>query len=293
MLDAPKAKYPETQILIQRACDNGLKQKEIGKMCRVQQSIVSAWLNGDKTARREQIKPLLEIFGHVGIRKKPSVYLVCEHKGFRINDAVIKALSEFLARTRLELEKTIEERKFGEEILPPYRQPQRITDQELREKFESQISSYEARLSEYDAIRSKYSEHKQLKEIEVIEETLLGLQHKRAESFNSQDEFLALFGHLSRPFRYQLFGDYENLQNDLLAAAHVYVSQTVQIDGPIIFEYTFTREPKDPGPMWDRKDQKIPWMKWTLHELGGGKFCWIVQQPKNTYLPISTQKATC
>ena len=289
-IDAPKAKYPETQVLIQRARDHGLTQNEIGVLCGVQQSIISDWLNGKKIARVEQIEPLLEKFGDVGIAAKPSVYLVYDHKGFEINDAVFKTLEEFIADVQREHKKAVQEREFIGKVLPDYRQPKRIADPELRKKFEYEIGRYEMALQEFEAVRSKYMETERENEFNALKQTRIQLFTMKGDLFKDQDEFLELFSHLPDRRMWMSGLDYKTLRNDLLAAAHKYESRIVQIEGDIIFDYVFEMDKDDPGPMWNRSDKKIPWMKWVVHDLGGGKFCWLVQHPKKTYFPIGTKR---
>jgi len=40
-------------------------------------------------------------------------------------------------------------------------------------------------------------------------------------------------------------------------------------------------------------EDNIPWMRWIAYELGGEKFCWLVQQPKSIYLLLDVIKKQC
>ncbi|QMT33944.1 transcriptional regulator [Conchiformibius steedae DSM 2580] len=59
-----KKPFKQTRELIRLAINNGWTQKEIADKCRTQQSVVSAWYRGEKLATEQQLKPLLDLFGH-------------------------------------------------------------------------------------------------------------------------------------------------------------------------------------------------------------------------------------
>lgn len=62
---ASRKKFKLTKQLIKIALDNGLTQIGIQKMCRLgSQSQVSDWKNGVKLAYEDQVKPLLDLYGH-------------------------------------------------------------------------------------------------------------------------------------------------------------------------------------------------------------------------------------
>lgn len=69
---APRKKFKLTKQLIKIALDNGHTQIGIQKMCRLSsQSQVSDWKNGVKLAYEDQVKPLLDLYGHL-LRKVTS-----------------------------------------------------------------------------------------------------------------------------------------------------------------------------------------------------------------------------
>lgn len=59
-----KRKFKQTKQLVRLALNDGLSQSEIATQCRTQQSIVSGWSKGEKFATEQQLKPLLEVYGH-------------------------------------------------------------------------------------------------------------------------------------------------------------------------------------------------------------------------------------
>ncbi len=69
-----KRKFKQTKPLVKLALNNGWTQPEIAETCRTQQSVVSAWSKGTKQGTEQQLKPLLEIFGHKLRRNSFRVY---------------------------------------------------------------------------------------------------------------------------------------------------------------------------------------------------------------------------
>ncbi|MBB1420465.1 hypothetical protein H5200_00805 [Pseudoalteromonas sp. SG43-7] len=69
-----KRKFKQTKQLIRLALNDGWTQNEIKDACRVQQSIVSGWNSGSKQGTEQQLKPLLEIYGHKLRRNSFRVY---------------------------------------------------------------------------------------------------------------------------------------------------------------------------------------------------------------------------
>lgn len=69
-----KRKFKQTQQLLKLASNEGWSQVEIAKKCRTQQSVVSGWLRGTAQGTEQQLKPLLDIFGHKLRRNSFRVY---------------------------------------------------------------------------------------------------------------------------------------------------------------------------------------------------------------------------
>ncbi|XQW84941.1 hypothetical protein ACOYR1_17740 [Thalassotalea piscium] len=69
-----KRKFKQTKQLVRLALNDGWTQNEIKDACRVQQSIVSGWKSGSKQGTEQQLKPLLEIYGHKLRRNSFRVY---------------------------------------------------------------------------------------------------------------------------------------------------------------------------------------------------------------------------
>ena len=72
--NAKNKPFKLTRELIRLALNDGWTQQEIAGKCRTQQSVVSAWKAGSKYASEQQLKPLLEIYGHKLRRKAFRVY---------------------------------------------------------------------------------------------------------------------------------------------------------------------------------------------------------------------------
>jgi len=71
-----RQKYRHTRELIKIALDEGMTQEEIARLCRTQQSTVSAWKNGKSKATVPQIESLLKRFGARVRRQAARVYLL-------------------------------------------------------------------------------------------------------------------------------------------------------------------------------------------------------------------------
>jgi transcriptional regulator with XRE-family HTH domain len=69
----PKFKY--TRELVRIAIADGMTQKQIGDLCRVEQSVVSGWLNGKSLAFEHQIAELKKRYGNRLNRTTSRVYL--------------------------------------------------------------------------------------------------------------------------------------------------------------------------------------------------------------------------
>lgn len=69
-----KRKFAQTKQLVRLAINDGWSQVDIAEKCRTQQSIVSAWNKGSKQGTEQQLKPLLEQYGHKLRRNSFKVY---------------------------------------------------------------------------------------------------------------------------------------------------------------------------------------------------------------------------
>ena len=293
--DAPKAKYVHTKEQVQNACDvHGLTQTKIAKLCNVQQSTVSDWLNGRKLARQEQIAPLIETYGTIESEANISTYLVYEKDYYTVNLEVIATLHKNRDLAIQKKSSSDYSAELTRDIGTSFRHPKRISDPELRQKFETEISKYEEQLNHYQDAASKAKQQLRQLEIDDLDNFIANMWGwlEKGKKWENKNDFLKLFSDL-RPRVYDPLHtmiNYQNIKNDALASAHVYDSQIVQIHGEIIFEFTLDTPPKDPDHRFYRSEDNIPWMRWIVHELGGGKFCWLVQQPKGIYLPLNDIK---
>lgn len=69
-----KRKFKQTKQLVRLAINDGWNQTEIAKACRTHQSIVSNWYKGIDQGTEQQLKPLLEQYGHKLRRNSFKVY---------------------------------------------------------------------------------------------------------------------------------------------------------------------------------------------------------------------------
>ena len=56
-------RFPNTKDLVRIALNDGMTQIEIARRCRSQQSQISKWKSGQLLAERQQLQPLLELYG--------------------------------------------------------------------------------------------------------------------------------------------------------------------------------------------------------------------------------------
>lgn len=101
--NARKKGFKLTRQLIRMAINDGWTQKDIADTCRTHQSIVSAWHKGQKLAAEQQVRPLLEIYGHKIRRNSFRVYWQIdpetqEKKYYRVEGKVIFAEAFYDAR---------------------------------------------------------------------------------------------------------------------------------------------------------------------------------------------------
>jgi len=71
-----KKKFRHTRELVRVALHDGMTQSEIARVCRTQQSQVSAWANGKRKATVGQIAPLVKKYGYRLNRTSARIYRV-------------------------------------------------------------------------------------------------------------------------------------------------------------------------------------------------------------------------
>lgn len=71
-----KRPFKQTKELVRLALNDGWTQDDIATSCRTQQSVVSSWNKGAKFGREEQLRPLLELYGHKLRRQSFKLYNV-------------------------------------------------------------------------------------------------------------------------------------------------------------------------------------------------------------------------
>lgn len=71
--------FPNTKELVRIALNDGMTQIEISQLCRTQQPQVSKWKSGSAVATRQQLEPLLELYGEKLRRTSFKVYQTQHH----------------------------------------------------------------------------------------------------------------------------------------------------------------------------------------------------------------------
>lgn len=94
-----KSKFKQTKELVRIALNDGMTQKEVANMCRTKQPQVSKWNNGTALATTQQLKPLLDRFGHK-LRQSPfKIYQFPNEKG---SPSFLKVEGKLLLRERFQ-----------------------------------------------------------------------------------------------------------------------------------------------------------------------------------------------
>jgi len=101
--NAKKKGFKLTRQLVRLAMNDGWTQKDIADKCRTQQSVVSSWCKGSNLAKEQQLRPLLELYGHKIRRNSSRVYWnidseTREKKFYRVEGKVILAEAFYDAR---------------------------------------------------------------------------------------------------------------------------------------------------------------------------------------------------
>ncbi len=98
-----KRKFKQTKQLVRLALNDGWSQVKIADVCRTQQSVVSAWSKGAKQGTEQQLKALLEVYGHKLRRNSFRVYWCIdsdtkEKTFFRVEGKVVLSQAFYDAR---------------------------------------------------------------------------------------------------------------------------------------------------------------------------------------------------
>ena len=75
-----RKKFPLTKRLMKLAREDGKSQEQIAKICRTQQSIVSAWSRGEGLAYEDQIADLLVSYGPILRKQTSKLYYSLDQK---------------------------------------------------------------------------------------------------------------------------------------------------------------------------------------------------------------------
>ncbi|MBE0576871.1 MAG: helix-turn-helix transcriptional regulator [Desulfuromonadales bacterium] len=195
------AKYLNTKELVVRATDDGLTQKEIAKLCKVHQSVVSGWKTGIITARWKKINPLIEKYGDIQGGNESIVYCRISNATYKFDENSVNYLKR-VTRSLLLHEMKLSEKKDVSEGVSKIIETRRST-------LENITSSIEKNPINFETIDDVYA---------------------YLSSFKNQYDD-DLFYSLILP---------KDLQSGLLESAHRYDKKYVKVSGEMIFDYSFS-----------------------------------------------------
>ncbi|MGE6760656.1 hypothetical protein ACQKGO_21745 [Corallococcus interemptor] len=223
----PKFKY--TRELVKIALADGMTQKEVGDLCRVEQSVVSGWFNGKSLALEHQVAELKKRYGHRLNRTTSRVYQV---RAQRTSDAHWEesALGKRLLalRDRLARESAVSIRRRGLEPAVDGLETQSLDD------------------AQSEPLKSSQEELRELQEAILAEE-------------KSSVEIGVLI---------------EVDKEDFEAARRPI--QVTQVEGPVVFRYTFVRLVPVMRKMVELA--RIPVARWLVHRHLDGRFVLVQQE---------------
>lgn len=232
----PKFKY--TRELVRIAVDDGMTQKQIGDLCRVEQSIVSGWLNGKTRAFEYQIAELKKRYGSRLNRTTSRVYLT-------LNPAQSDSRWEDTERARTLLALREQQEKLDEEA--------RVREEKQR-RDEEQAPPKKARHWRGPPVDAEASKARS---------KLEALQNKIREGI--------------RPSRSLSLNDLIQTDQDNFAVAQLEGREHLtQVDGPVVLRYTFVAH-KIQRHRDTYELEREPVARWIVHQQFSGKFVLVHQ----------------
>lgn len=232
----PKFKY--TRELVKIATADGMTQKQIADVCRVEQSVVSGWLNGKSLAFEHQIARLKERYGNRLNRTTSRVYLT-------LNDAPSTSKWEDTDRARRLLALREELRRLAEKA-------NARAESETEEDGLPRTVRTAARHAETD------EESNARKALDEDREQLLKEIRPGGLRYISIDELIT------------------SDQEDFETARNTQREQLTQVEGPIVLRYTFF-EHKPERYRDGLERERVPVARWLVHRQANGKFVLVCQ----------------
>jgi transcriptional regulator with XRE-family HTH domain len=235
-----KKKFKYTRELIRIANEDGMSQKEIADLCRVNQSVVSGWLNGKSLAFEHQITELKKRYGNRLNRTTSRVYLT-------LNEASPSPRWEETARAQ-----------------------RLLAIRQERERIQQACAKAAAEASEKRSAATESCEGEDLPDDATPDENfdLKALEPELREIGKA----IHPQGSLSLYLDELLQADQEEFEN----SQTIHREHLVQVEGPIVLRYTFFKNEIRRGRT-DLEIGRTPWARWLVHHQPSGRFVLVSQ----------------
>lgn len=268
--DKPKRpKFKWTKELVNIALNDGMTQEQIGRVCRVEQSVVSAWKNGKYKATEQQLAELLRRYGARLNRTTARVYLVYEEPTGTWQETEIGQRLIELVKRRDELAVQIDaERKAAAEAKSKSDEEKRkrLSRQQLKKKAPKQ------------AVPPSLEPDLDLEELQVEDDwrftdPAAAAEHRLADTVS--DLRRQIDPHSEHPWRLDQLVEF--YQDEFVSKGR---QRLVQAEGPILFRYTFFR------PIKRLRHRQVelgrePIGRWLIHDLQRGKLLLVAQSRRS------------
>ncbi len=276
-----RQKFKWTKELVHIALNDGMTQEEIARVCRTQQSVVSSWKSGKNKATEQQLAELLRRYGARLNRTTARIYLVHEEReGIWQESEIGRRLLELQDRLKVLATELVEYRKaIAQAAEEQKKSAQQKADRDAAAD-QTKESSDRLRAARHAAARLH---------LQKIGAKILGLSvpideqvaesHWDIESLAEKmfEAEIAVVRKQLDPHTYQrwslndLVRQYED---DFVQGGR---QRLVQVDGPVLFRYTFVRPIKrERNKRWELGREPVA--RWLVHDLQRGKLLLVVQE---------------
>ncbi|RUO90405.1 hypothetical protein D7Y11_25225 [Corallococcus sp. AB018] len=216
--------------MVKIALADGMTQKEVGDLSRVEQSVVSGWFNGKSLALEHQVAELKKRYGHRLNRTTSRVYLV---------------------RAQPASDERWEESALGQRLMALRKRLERESAVSIRRRGLEPV---------VDGLETQSSDDAQPEPLNSSQEELRELQ----EAILAEETSSVGIGVLIEIDK----EDFEAARRPI---------QVTQVEGPVVFRYTFVRLVPVMRKMVELA--RIPVARWLVHRHLDGRFV-LVQQDR-------------
>jgi transcriptional regulator with XRE-family HTH domain len=272
-----RQKFKWTKELVNIALNDGMTQEEIARVCRTQQSVVSSWKNGKNKATEQQLAELLRRYGARLNRTTARIYLVHEEPVGNWQETEIgRRLMELRECRKALAVEIIERRKAAAQAAAA----QKEAGQEgIADKPKAPTARLRATLLFSKKLRAKSSG------TAVVDDDDLLLEADELESWQQPEkvaekklepELAAARKLIDRHSQehWRLDDLIRNFAKEFMEGGR---QRLVQVDGPIMFRYTFVRPIKrERNKRWELGREPVA--RWLVHDLQRGKLLLVIQE---------------